>query len=158
MYEPLILEAAGYQILFDFQPHPRSHDALNGKIRLETTSDFHPRELETKPFMLLISDYLHFADYLETHIEKLIAARPDRSYSEAYVFLDDSLAHMIQALSGDVPSPTRGSFTLQVMPKVGFDQKMRKAVYGGIRTTVYAADVTAFIATIRERYKLPESE
>lgn len=152
MNDTLVLEVAGYRIQFDFQPHPQIKEGLNGKIRLVTQQDFEPQELETKEFLLLIADLLRLAIYLEDHMIKLTAHQSSQKYSEAQVFLDDSLAYQIRALNGVVQSDMRGSFSIEVLVKVGFDLKMKKAVYAGIKTTVDAAEVTRFVGQIRELY------
>ena len=152
MNDALMLKAAGYHIYFDFQPHPKIKDGLRGKIRLVTTHDFEPRQLETKEFLFLIADLLRLATYLEDHVTKLIVRQSDQEYAEAHLFLDDSLAYEIRALNGGVRSNMRGGFTIEVWVKVGFDPDMKKGVYAGIKTSVEAAEVTQFIRRIREKY------
>jgi len=152
MNETLTLKTAGYRIDFDFQPHPKIEEGLRGRIRLIATLDFEPHELETKEFLLLINDLLGLATYLEDHISNLMIRQSNQDYAEAYLFLDDSLAYQIRALNGWVGSNMRGSFSIEVLVKVGFDRYMNKAVYAGIKTTVDVVEVTRFIRHIRESF------
>ncbi len=148
----IMLKAAGYRIDFDFQPHPNIEEGLQGKLRLVTTCDFEPREMETEVFLLLIDDFLRLGAYLEDHITKLQVRQDDQEYSESHLFLDDSLAYEIRALNGWVGSDMQGGFSIEVLVKVGFDLSMKKAVYAGIKTDVDASEVTRFVRHIREMF------
>lgn len=152
MSNGIMLKAAGYRIDFDFQPHPNIEEGLQGKLRLVTTCDFEPREMETEEFLLLIDDLLRLGTYLEDHITKLYVRQNDQEYSEAHLFLDDSLAYEIRALNGWVGSDLQGGFSIEVMVKVGFDLSMKKAVYAGIKTEMDVAEVTRFVRHIREMF------
>lgn len=153
MNDKLMLHVAGYCINFDFQPHPKIKEGLRGKIRLITTHDFEPRELETKEFLLLIDDLLRLATYLEQHINNLTIRQSDQDYSESHFFFDDSLAYEIRGLNGDVWSNMQDGFSFEMLVKVGFDLTMKRPVYAGIKTSVKVAEVTRFIEQIREKFQ-----
>jgi hypothetical protein len=101
--------------------------------------------VHSPPTFIAFADLERLAAYLEDHVKGL-QNDPTR---DSGPFVPLGLGFQVQALSGEVSSPSDGELTLRVLVQVGENPRDGGRVYAGAEACVDVAYVTAFAASLR---------
>ncbi len=140
-----LLETEGYRIVFNLKSLENNQQIVDLIVEYQLDPQLCFVVVKSRPEFIAIKDLQRLANYFEEHILRL-QEEPD---SESYTFVTYGLSFQVQALVGEVRSPSDGEFSLRFMVNVGQTNVEASRTYVGGESVVTLANIQSFTSSLQ---------
>lgn len=145
MISNIPLKAEGFAFSFEVNRARSDSEYVDMTVLFKLDQKLGNVVVRSEPTSIATKDLIRLVSYFESHIAQL----QQDSWSASATFVNTELGFQIQALAGEVLSPSEGGFSITCMVNVGASHEEGSSVYVGGEAFVAIEQITAFTSSIR---------